>query len=79
MTYQEYIGLDFERVETNCSVEFTQTGYHGFILVKKLNPSSCIEATSRDLDKPKLYINKEKGIDCHILPLTKEQIIQLLK
>lgn len=79
MNYQEYIDLGFERIEMNCSIEFKQTGYSGFILTKKLNPSSYIKVTSKDLNQPKLYINKEKGVSCHILPLTKEQILQLIK
>ena len=79
MDYQEYIDLGFERIEMDCNLEKEKTGYSGFALTKKLNPSSFIEVTSGDLNKPKLYINKEKGFSFHILPLTKEQIIQLLK
>lgn len=79
MKYQEYIDLGFERIEMNCSIELKRTGYYGFVLAKKLNPSCCIEVVSGELNEPKLYINKDKGVSCHILPLNKEQILELLK
>ena len=78
MEYQEYINLGFERVEISDTVEFKRTGYSGFILTKKLRSGVFIEAYSGSLDDPKLYIEKKNSIECFILQLTREDILELL-
>ena len=77
MEYQEYINLGFKRVETNDTVELKRTGYSGFILSKKLRSGVFIEACSGDLFNPKLYIKKKNSIECFILQLTREDILEL--
>jgi len=78
MEYQEYINLGFKRVETSDTVEFQRTGYSGFILSKKLRSGVFIEAYSGDLFDPKLYVEKKNSIECFILQLTREDILELL-
>ncbi len=78
MEYQEYINLGFKRVETNDTVELKRTGYGGFILTKKLRSGVFIEANSESLDDPKLYVEKKNSIECFILQLTREDILELL-
>lgn len=78
MQYQEYINLGFKRVETSDTVEFQRTGYSGFILIKKLRNNVTIEVSSEELCNPKLYIQKKNSIECFILELTSEDILELL-
>jgi hypothetical protein len=78
MEYQEYISLGFERVELNDTVEFKRTGYNGFVLTKKLRSGVCIEVCSGSLFEPKLYIEKKNSIECFILQLTSDDILDLL-
>jgi hypothetical protein len=78
MEYQEYISLGFKRIETNDTVEFKMTGYSGFILSKELRKEVYIEVCSGDLLTPKLYINKKNSIECFILQLSREDILELL-
>ena len=78
MEYQEYINLGFKRVETSDSVEFKRTGYSGFILTKKLRDKVYIEACSGSLLDPKLYVEKQNSIECFILALAREDILELL-
>lgn len=78
MEYQEYINLGFKRVETNDTVELKRTGYSGFILSKKLRSGVTIEVCSEELCNPKLYIQKKNSIECFILELTREDILELL-
>ena len=72
MKYQEYIDLGFERTDITDSVEHSISGYNGYILSKEFAKNVFIEATSCDLDNPKLYIRKKNSHENHILPLTKE-------
>lgn len=77
MKYQDYIDLGFERADMNCSVEFKQTGYHGFYLEKKINERQMVCVTSGELDKPKLYIKKRNSDKYHIIPISTEVVIDL--
>jgi hypothetical protein len=65
MKYKEYINLGFKRTDMSCSVEFEETGYHGFALTKKLQ-------------NPKLFIKKRNGETYHIIPISTEAVIDLL-
>jgi hypothetical protein len=58
MRYIDYIELGFTRENLKDEVEFKNTGYHGFILYKKLDGSNdvTIQVYGSELDKPKLYI-----------------------
>jgi hypothetical protein len=79
MNYQDYIDLDFKRIDTEDEVYFERTGYKGFILTKKLRKGVAIEVCSDNLDQPRLYIKKkDNDIECFIYKLNKEQIIELL-
>jgi len=78
MEYQEYISLGFKRIETNDTVELKMTGYAGFILTKKLRNGVFIEAYSGDLLDAKLYVEKKNSIECFILQLSREDILELL-
>lgn len=77
MNYQKYIELGFKRIDMNCNVEFSQTGYYGFSLEKKLNKKQCICVVSGELDNPKLYIKKRNSETYHILPISTETVIDL--
>lgn len=77
MNYQKYIELGFKRIDMNCSVEFSQNGYYGFSLEKKINKRQCICVTSGELDNPKLYIKKQKSETYHIIPISTEVVIDL--
>jgi len=78
MEYQEYISLGFKRIETNDAVELKRTGYAGFILTKKLRNGVFIDVYSGDLLDPKLYVKKKNSIECFILQLSREDILELL-
>ena len=77
MNYQEYIKLGFKRTDLDDNVEFRQTGYYGFAIEKQLAKGIAICASSGELHKPKLYINKKGQITCHIIPITVECVIDL--
>ena len=74
MIYQDYIDLGFTRVDTNDSVEYNRTGYHGFILSKQINERVFIELCAGEFDRPKLYIKKSYDGGCHIFTLTGEAV-----
>lgn len=78
MNYEKYTSLGFKRIELNDTVEFKQTGYHGFVLTKKISKNVCIEVCSGGLDKPKLYIKKNNSDTNYILNLTPEMVVDLL-
>jgi hypothetical protein len=79
MDYKKYIvDLGFVRTEMNDGVEFDQTGYHGFALERKVNDRISVCVTSRDLDKPKLYIKKNNsGHECHIILISCEAVVDM--
>ena len=79
MEYQEYVRLGFKRHDLDCLVEFKQTGYYGFSLSKKINKRQLIVVTSGELDKPKLYIKKKDSDTYHIIPITPDAVIDLVK
>ena len=79
MEYHEYIDLGFKRHDLSCSVEFKRTGYYGFSLEKKINKKQSIVVTSGELDKPKLYIKKKDNDSYHIIPITPEAVIDLVR
>ena len=74
MTYKDYIDLGFTREDTNDSVEYNRTGYHGFILSKKINDRMFIELCAGEFDRPKLYIKKSYDGGYHIFTLTGEAV-----
>jgi hypothetical protein len=78
MTYKEYIELGFERTDMSCSVEFEETGYHGFALTIKLQNNHLIEVSSAELQNPKLFIKKRNGDTYHIIPISTEAVIDFL-
>lgn len=79
MEYQEYISLGFKREDYHDEVEFRRTGYHGFLLSKKVNKKMSIEVWGSELDKPKLYIKKRNKDDqFHIILLTDEMVKDIL-
>jgi hypothetical protein len=78
MNYKEYINLGFERTDMSCSVEFEETGYHGFALTKKLQNNHLIEVSSAELQNPKLFIKKRNGETYHIIPISSEAVIDFL-
>lgn len=77
MEYQKYIDLGFERTDTNCNIEFKQTGYYGYALEKKVNKRQMVCVSSGELDKPKLYIKKNLSDTYHIITITPETVIDL--
>jgi hypothetical protein len=78
MKYKEYIELGFKRTDMSCSVEFEETGYHGFALTKKLQNNHLIEVCSAELQNPKLFIKKRNGETYHIIPISTEAVIDFL-
>jgi hypothetical protein len=78
MNYKEYINLGFKRTDMSCSVEFEETGYHGFALTKKLQNNHLIEVSSAELQNPKLFIKKRNGETYHIIPISTEAVIDFL-
>jgi hypothetical protein len=78
MKYKEYINLGFKRTDMSCSVEFEETGYHGFALTKKLQNNHLIEVSSAELNNPKLFIKKRNGETYHIIPISTEAVIDFL-
>jgi len=56
MTYQDYIELGFNRIDTSDVVLFRQTGYYGYYLEYRLAKNITIEMYQDELNTPKLYI-----------------------
>lgn len=79
MDYKEYIDLGFSRLECDDNIEYERIGYCGFILIRTLTNGVYIEASSKDLNNPKLYIKEKMNGNYYSLLLNKEQILQLLK
>lgn len=74
MRYIDYINIGFERCESNDTVQYNETGYKGYYLVKKLTKKVTIEVSDLDLDKPNLYIEQKEG-EFISLPLTPELVM----
>ena len=77
MEYSKYIELGFKRTDMNDSVEFNNTGYGGYALELKVGRGLSICVSSRDLDKPKLYVKKQKGETYHIMVITPECVVDI--
>lgn len=77
MDYQEYIKLGFQRQDFNDEVEFRQTGYYGFCLIRKIDDKMSIEVCGGELDKPKLYIKKRDTEFSHSFPISCAAVIDL--
>jgi hypothetical protein len=77
MYYKKYIDLGFKRIDMNDSVEFSQTGFYGFVLEKKLNKKIMLGVSSGELDRPLLYISKKGSDTYHIIPIKEDCLIDL--
>lgn len=75
--YKDYINLGFKREDCHDDVEFSMTGYGGFVLSKKIG-KMLINVSSNDLQSPTLYIprkdNKERY---HLIKITTEIALAL--
>ena len=78
MEYQDYIELGFQRIDINDGVVFRETGYYGFILVKKITNKIGIELYWNELDKPTMYIKKQDDVIVHRIEITPEIVKDLL-
>jgi hypothetical protein len=74
MKYIDYIDRGFERNEMNDNVQYNETGYKGYYLVKKLTKKVTIEVGDSELDNPVLYIEQKEG-EFISLPLTPELVM----
>jgi hypothetical protein len=78
MTYQRYIDLGFKRIDMVDEVEFRESGYYGYILIKSLNDNMSIEVYSSELNVPKLYIKKKNyESKYHIIDITFQMVEDL--
>lgn len=74
LRYKEYIDLGFEREDINDQVRFNQSGYFGYILIKKLKKGLEIQVTDCSLNEPKLYLKHD-----FVLALSKQQVMALCR
>jgi hypothetical protein len=74
MKYIDYINRGFERCELNDTVQYEETGYKGFYLVKKITKKVTVEVGDSELDNPVLYIEQKEG-EFISLPLTPELVM----
>ena len=74
MKYIDYIDRGFERNEMNDTVQYNETGYKGFYLVKKLTKKVTVEVLDSELDNPVLYIEQKEG-EFISFPLTPELVM----
>jgi hypothetical protein len=79
MEYQEYIELGFERIDINDGVVFKETGYYGYILVKKITDKITVEVDWEKLDEPRFLIHKPIEGQVHRIVITPEIVKYLLK
>lgn len=77
MDYKKYIELGFTRTDMNDAIEFNQTGFGGFTLVKDLKNNQSIEISSSALSSPHLYIKKKGKDTYHIIKISEECVIDL--
>ena len=74
MKYIDYINMGFERIELNDTVQFEETGYKGYYLIKNLTKKVTIQVWDSDLDNPVLHI-EPKEWDFISLPFTPELVM----
>lgn len=74
MKYIDYINIGFERIELNDTVQFEETGYKGYYLIKNLTKNVTIQVWDSELNNPVLYIEKKEG-EFISLPLTPELVM----
>lgn len=74
MKYIDYIDRGFERNEMNDTVQYEETGYKGFYLVKKITKKVTVEVGDSELDNPFLYIEQKEG-EFISFPLTPELVM----
>jgi len=79
MDYKDYIGLGFKRTDFDDSVEFDETGYGGFALLKKIDSRMAVEVNSGELDRPKLFIRKGDSDTNHIFTITPEAVVDIFR
>jgi len=77
MDYKKYIELGFTRTDMNDAVEFNQTGFGGFTLVKELKNNQSIEISSGRLTHPHLYIKKKGKDTYHIISISTEIAVDI--
>jgi hypothetical protein len=77
MDYQEYIELGFERIDINDGVVFQETGYYGFILIKKITDKITVEVDWEKLDEPRFLIHKPIDGQVHRISITPEMVKDL--
>ena len=61
MKYIDYINRGFERCELNDTVQYEETGYKGYYLIKKITKKVTIQVWNSELDKPNIYIEQKEG------------------
>jgi hypothetical protein len=74
MKYIDYINRGFERCELNDTVQYEETGYKGYYLVKKLTKKVTVQVWDSDLDNPVLHIEQKEG-EFISFPLTPELVM----
>lgn len=75
MDYIKYRKLGFKRTNMNDNIEKNKTGYGGFVLSKQINDKMSVQVCSSELDKPKLYIKKNKSETYHIVCITTDIVM----
>lgn len=78
MKYQEYIDLNFKRIDINDNVEFRRNGYYGYCLEKTVNEIISISVYWSELEQPKLYVKKRDNDTYHIITITSEMVKDIL-
>ena len=74
MKYIDYINMGFERIELNDTVQFEETGYKGYYLIKNLTKKVTIQVWDSELNNPMLHIEPKEGKFISF-PLTPELVM----
>lgn len=74
MKYIDYINMGFERIELNDTVQFEETGYKGYYLIKNLTKKVTIQVWDSELNNPMLHIEPKEG-EFISFPLTPELVM----
>lgn len=74
MRYIDYINRGFERCDLNDTVQYEETGYKGYYLIKRVAEKVTIQVWDSGLDKPNIYIEIKDG-ESIVLPLTGEMVM----